>query len=104
MAWYIDRDYDDEPDKSRVGTRSVIEPTGDRRIRFRIRDDDGEVYYGGWWDGSDIDSGPGSLYEALSWAVWDAGAVDLQLHANDAAEHGLYTGPADPQTWISVFG
>jgi hypothetical protein len=119
MAWKIDRDYinggEGDPVPSRVGLGSgeLEGPT----FRFRIRDDDGEVYYGGVADDAAArdDEAPGGLYTALQWATHDAGATDLQVRPSDALEHHL-TSPnyldavgITPETpaakrWVSIYG
>lgn len=107
MSWRIDRDY---IDANRVGVRQG-EPEGET-FRFRILDDDGEVYYGGVYDAAAAaaDEAEGGLYQALQFGTWDAGATDLQVRVADGIRHGLTSrkhvdglGLAD-DAWISIYG
>jgi hypothetical protein len=49
------------------------------KMRFRIRDDDGEVYFGGWLLNDDY-----ALIQAavLHWATGDSGATEIQVRRN----------------------
>jgi hypothetical protein len=88
MAWKIDRDYingtvDDICHlPSRVGSEGAITVDGDplpsdgERVRFRIKDDDGEVYYGGWLND---DEECANQLSALSYGTWDAGATEIEV-------------------------
>jgi hypothetical protein len=117
MAWKITHDYinggEGDSVPSRVGTRSTGPELEGPTFRFRILDDDGEVYYGGVADAhaATADDGePGSLYEALQWGEYDAGATDLQMRPSDALEYHLASpamtepliGSANP--WVSIYG
>lgn len=106
MKWEITADeIAERPKDSDVGVRSpdgtaFNGPTFD----FRIRDDDGEVYYLGKYDREAydaIDDGPGSLYHALRWAQWNAGATDLQIRTRDANAFG--DDRKGERGWVSVF-
>jgi hypothetical protein len=109
MAWRIDRDYISDGDRpSAVGTRQG-QPEGDT-FSFRLRDDDGEVYYHGVADDRHEDDEDGGLYLALKWGEWYAGATDLQVRADEALDHGLtsrdYLAAArlGPRDWVSIYG
>jgi hypothetical protein len=116
MAWKITHDYinggDGDSVPSRVGTRSTGPELEGPTFRFRILDDDGEVYYGGVADADAAvnDDAPSGLYSALAWAEHDAGATDLQMRPSDALEYHLASpamvepliGKAD--AWVSIYG
>lgn len=99
IGWVIDRDYlaeGDEPtrigygmvDGDEHGTglfgRNVTVTTGLRAadvpdpVRFRVLDDDGEVYYGGAIARSWLDGDEERAFAPLTFAAADAGAIDLQ--------------------------
>ena len=46
------------------------------RVRFRCKDDDGEVYFGGWLLN---DEGCELQYEILKWAGRDAGCTTIEV-------------------------
>lgn len=121
MAWQIDRDYlyHRDPEFYRelgVGTLAGVcegEMTGPR-YRFRLRDDDGQVYYGGWYDEQAAradDDDPAGLHAlwlrvaprtpqgtcttALEVKVHDAVALGLMDRDRAAREGG---------GWVSLFG
>ena len=77
----VDRDYiAEDDDVSRVGIEwsSDLFPVGDT-VRFRVKDDDGEVYYGGWL----INDPYGNVqYNVLKWAEHDAGATTIEVKLN----------------------
>jgi hypothetical protein len=112
MAWRIDRDY---IDAGRVGVGTKDAPTGET-IRWRVLDDDGEVYYGGIADADAAtnDDAPTGLYGLLQWAMHDAGAVDLQVHPADGIKYGLTSAdyvervakldPTSNEGWVSIYG
>lgn len=50
------------------------------KMRFRILDDDGEVYYGGWLY-NDVEGT--NQFVVLKWAERDAGATEIQVKKND---------------------
>lgn len=122
MAWKIDRDYLTTEAyvkigmPSRVGVESNSPALTGKTYRFRLRGDDGEIYYGGTFDLAALecadtgdDTGTGGLYEALEWGMYDAGATDLQLHRADALTLGLMSEKyADkyttPDGWTSIYG
>ena len=118
MAWKIDRDYLEETDSeyNRVGTTSLGPEMGDETFRFRLLDDDGEVYYGGVADraAAENDEEVGGLYEALRWAMADAGAVNLEVHPADGIKYGLTSAdyveriakldPESNEGWVSIYG
>jgi hypothetical protein len=90
--WKIDRDYiaDSQAD-SRVGYYGemtgdgyydpVEELPGDplAKIRFRLLDDDGEVYYGGWLHDDDECL---NQTEASRFGTYDAGAIWIEVKRN----------------------
>lgn len=91
MAWKIDRDYlDGTTHESRVGTGQG--ELGAERFRFRLLDDDKNVYYGGVADraAAEDDMADGGLYEANRWGEWNAGAIWLEVKVKDADAFGLY--------------
>lgn len=111
MAWLIDRDYlDPSILDSDVGTGSFADmdealPT----YRFRIRDDDHIVYYGGSFNTRHGVETPGdnSLAGALAWASSHAGATDLQVRAADAERLGYVPAAlgklvSDPDGWVTL--
>jgi hypothetical protein len=109
MAWRIDRDYlDGNTDDSRVGTGQG--ELGSETFRFRLLDDDQNVYYGGVADreAAENDDEEGGLYQANKWGEWNAGAVWLEVRVRDAEAFGLYpgakelTGKRDSE-WISIY-
>lgn len=73
--WKIDRDYlytasDGHYQNTRVGRYGGRRPVAER-LRWRVLDDDGEVYYGGWSD-------EGEVFGPLDFATADAGATEIQ--------------------------
>jgi hypothetical protein len=107
MGWTIDRDYLAEPDTaqddpnpvpSRAGTEGAITvdggPLPDKdengveypKVRFRLSDDDREVYYGGWLHD---DPGCENQESALSYGTYDAGAVIIEVKRNGEWEMDL---------------
>jgi hypothetical protein len=117
MAWKIDRDYlDGTTDRSKVGTMSLGPDLEGETFRFRLRDDDGEVYYGGVADKAAAEADEdeqGGLYEAYRWGTYDSGTTDLQMHPADGLKYGLTSrkylkivgiAPDDPKAWVSIYG
>jgi hypothetical protein len=111
MAWKIDRDYLESGDISAVGTRQgEIEP-GAETFRFRLKDDDGRVYYGGVADraAAEDDEDYGGLYQANAWGEAYAGAIWLEVKAGEAATFGLYSrelSAADglgAEDWVGIY-
>lgn len=86
-GWYIDRDYiqgyvtDTLTLASAAGTHSrgwKPEMKKDpETVRFRLLDDDGEVYFGGYL--LESEDGESAGWALLSWAMADAGAVRLDV-------------------------
>jgi hypothetical protein len=110
MAWKIDRDYLKENEEEGNVGRESVKPLSDApRYRFRLRDDDGEVYYGGWFDMADDDEGDdweSSPYGCWSWGMWDSGATDFQIRAEAAETTGLYSGAVERYgagEWVSIY-
>lgn len=111
MAWRIDRDYLYDPkwdEESRVG-RGQGELSGDR-WRFRLRDEDGQVHYGGEFDraAAEDDESYGGLYQLWQFGMSDTGATDLELHREDALALGFARPEhVDNHTrdgWTTIYG
>jgi hypothetical protein len=111
MAWVIDRDYlwregDDLPKRVGVGQGDLTGET----YRFRLRDEDGEIHYGGRCDAAaaDDDEAEGGLYQAYRWGMADTGATELELHRDDALRLRLSTEEfVDRHTtdgWTTIYG
>lgn len=89
MGAIIDRDYFYDPadgyGESRVGTKFFGGIKTDDTIRFRLRDDDGIVMYGGAIDRRDVfgDDEDDKLYEILGWAEYDSGCTSAEVRAVD---------------------
>lgn len=83
-GWIIDRDYiTRDGERSRVGYGSGISGAPKDPIRFRLKDDDGEVYYGGAISESWL-NGPETLaFAPLDWGAADAGCTELQYRNDD---------------------
>lgn len=94
MAWKIDRDYLAEtPDESEVGRGQYdFENEEPMPHRFRLRDDDGIVYYGGRYnDIAELDDETwGGLYQAWQWGAGWAGTTDLQIKTKHGAWESVY--------------
>lgn len=95
-GWVIDRDYinvGSDAQHSRVGIgetatsfhRGVAVAEVSNPVRFRVLDDDGEVYYGGAISRAWIDGEEELAFSPLAWAMGDAGATELQYHYGDGA-------------------
>lgn len=59
----------------------TLHPIADgEKVRFRVKDDDGEIYYGGWLlnDNECINQ-----QVILKWCEHDAGATDIEVKVND---------------------
>lgn len=82
-GWIIDRDYITANSNPcyRVGVQSKrwkdIDKTN--KIRFRCKDDDGIVYYGGWLVENDACDAQDSV---LEFTMGDAGCVEVQVKRN----------------------
>lgn len=61
-------------------THAIAPDAKFEKTRFRILDDDSEVYYGGWLYN---DEGCINQDIVLSWAMYDAGATEIQVKIND---------------------
>lgn len=110
IGWAIDRDHLADPGEStRVGygqrepevqqtsanyesfRRTVEVATGlkaadvENPVRFRVLDDDGEVYYGGAISRAWLEGEEEFAFAPLTFATADAGATDLQYHDADGA-------------------
>ena len=77
----IDRDYIAEPDeKSRVGITFDSDYVDGPKVRFRCKDDDGEIYYGGWLIN---DSQGENQCIVLNWTMRDAGCTTIEVKIDD---------------------
>ena len=87
--WEIDRDYINDGDDKRVGFTGETVNVGLGPImpeiitlphgpvaRFRMRDDDGEVYYGGWLHNDDDCL---NQQAALDFGMCDAGCTIIEI-------------------------
>ena len=84
MKWIITRDYlAEEYDdmRSEVGVRGQNTPfytkAGELPLRFKIFDDDGEIYYEGRSDEEE--------FEPLDWAMYNAGATAIHYRQKDGS-------------------
>lgn len=78
----IDRDYINDDDFNRVGMEFHWEANDFpfHKTRFRAKDDDGEVYYGGWLYNDDH----GNIQlDVLRWAEADAGCTTIEVKINN---------------------
>lgn len=60
--------------------------TGSDVVRFKMLDDDGEVYYSGRMDRATYEMDEdehGSAYNLLQWGMADAGTTDILFRADD---------------------
>ena len=74
--WKIDRDYLGG-ETSRVGIKTAnFDPKADNLIRFRCKDDDGNIYYGGVLSDDDRALAQDS---ALNWCRNDAGCTTIEV-------------------------
>lgn len=108
MGWHV---HTDHLDGSAVGTAAGS--MEGETFAFRLRDDDGELYYTGSADaaaGESDDDSPTGLYGALQWAAHDAGATTLEVRAAAALRYGLTTqayldaAGVGRQGWVSIYG
>ena len=89
----IDRHYEYSPDEvSVIGTQWTVkellkfseydpnEPLPTEEIRFRLLDDDDNVYYGGWLLN---DSGCAVQSIVLEWGTYYAGCTTIEVKKND---------------------
>lgn len=95
MGARIDHDHTMEPGDNSEYDRTGYELwgglTGTDTVRFKLRDDDGEIYYSGRMDRDMYtqheDEGDGtepSAYLLLKWAEGDSGCTDLLIHVADS--------------------
>jgi hypothetical protein len=96
MSWMIDRDYlaaemDDQSSNVGRGQYDSDSPP-DMPHLFRLRDDDGEVYYGGRYDDGALENDEeyGGLYQAFRWGAYDAGSSDLQIRNGNGSWESVY--------------
>lgn len=101
----IDRDYIVEPgEQTRVGHKFEMLETYSvafkalmpPKVRWRCKDDDGEIYYGGWlYNDSECEV----QLEVLRYCMHDAGCTTIEVR---------YTDPgSDPETkpeWLQEIG
>lgn len=108
MAWIIDKDYiaqGDDPSRVGYGEGTLEGET----FRFRLRDEDGEVHYGGKCDRAAVeqDDEPGGLTNAWTFGMRDTGATDCELHRADAIALGvMHEQYADKYTrngWTTIY-
>lgn len=97
--WQIDRDYisvgenQSEDETTRVGTSGeslnvghpiapeIIDlPTTTEKTRFRMKDDDGNVYYGGWLHNDELGL---NQQAALAFGMGDAGCTTIEIKLNN---------------------
>lgn len=88
-AWVITEDRINDTDSSRVGTLGprnapdelceLVQKTGPHRIRFRMYDDDGNYYYGGFlsYDPDRTDDVEPTWAPVEDFGMPDAGAVRI---------------------------
>ena len=61
----------------------TLDLEGAEKVRFRLLDDDNEVYYGGWL----LDDSEATVQEAvLEWGKYDAGCTTIQVKYPDDTE------------------
>lgn len=73
----IDRDYISEPgEETRVGTEIETPYTEGYWTRFRCKDDDGIVYYGGKLINDDLCENQSVIFD---WAMHDAGCTMVEV-------------------------
>ena len=87
----VDKDYiNDEGDEefNRCGSQWTVESIenslqitldleGAKRVRFRLKDDDGEICYGGWL----FNDAECTVQEAvLEWGKYDTGCTTIEVH------------------------
>jgi hypothetical protein len=80
--WTITKDHvSDREERSRVGfgTYKGSNAKADLPIRFRLLDDDGEVYYVGRM--STLDCEGDEAFRPLDWAMADSGCTEMQVKA-----------------------
>lgn len=106
-GWVIDRDYLEPGEDGRVGygqraeenrvsdfhhvtvTRGLKASEVKDPVRFRLKDDDDEVYYGGAISRSWIDGDEDLAFSPLAFGAADAGCTELEYHYGDGAWKGL---------------
>jgi hypothetical protein len=87
----IDRDYlfkkGDDPELDRRGTKwtgEYVEDIHDApRVRFRCKDDDGIIYFGGWLRNDDACKVQSKV---LEWTQRDAGCTTIEVKDPDTNE------------------
>jgi hypothetical protein len=91
----VDRDYESDPGESVVGSTrwtlkelvthtaydlAVDQPVESfEKVRFRLLDDDGNIYYGGWLFNDDSCA---VQIMVLEWGKYYAGCTDIQVKLN----------------------
>ena len=118
MYWRITEDKisdGTESFPSRVGTGNGDEPVGPT-FTAKLYDDDGEHYYTVAFDRESYEASDdlnASLYGALRYAEYDAGATDLRvslaslrkLHGEESSTFAIFRDKiARPDGWCSIFG
>lgn len=81
MKWIITKDHLDgsNEDFNRTGygtIKSIDEIPADKRIPFKLYDDDNELYYTGIAETGACDTEEG--FEPLDWAMCDAGCTEIK--------------------------
>jgi hypothetical protein len=79
-GWKIDRDHIANADEEKEVGRTSLSwkpemATHPETVRFRLKDGDGEVYYGGFL--LEAEDGESAGYELLKWGEYFAGCSDL---------------------------
>lgn len=106
MAWIITKDHcsdgDPELDKAgkgqwgKEGEQIGQPPMGCFPLRFRLKDDDGNLTHSGRYDPAAVeeDEAWGGLYNALRYGEWDAGSTILEVKADEYVAHAYKDGDA----------
>lgn len=92
--WEIDRDYINDEYNKRVGMQGystnvglgpilpewIDLPTANETTRFRMKDDDGQVCYGGWLHNDDEGLNQSA---ALDFGMRDAGCTTIEVKVDE---------------------
>ena len=66
--------------ENEVANYAFDKPEYTEKLSFRLKDDDGEIYYGGWL----IDDGEGIIQSMiLAWGMHDAGCTTIEVMHRD---------------------
>jgi hypothetical protein len=89
MNWIITKDHlatGDQKGRVGVGNVSNEHEVALPRVRFRLLDDDDEVYYEGVMDKEGFDDADESqAFAPLDWAMADAGCTEMQYREGNGA-------------------